>query len=254
MRGEHKLLIYQRVIWVGSSPHARGAHLVSLLGIVQRGIIPACAGSTRSNLTLTRSCWDHPRMRGEHRSKIILPMYVWGSSPHARRARAGNRVCELVPGIIPACAGSTQSVPRRSTISTGSSPHARGAHIKIDNRAARVGIIPACAGSTSDQIIVKGRAGDHPRMRGEHLRPPALPPSAQGSSPHARGARVRLVKEIDLARINPASAGSTCTVNRGKSRVKDHPRMRGEHELNQAINTHPRGSSPHARGAPQARQ
>ena len=31
----------------GSSPHARGAHVGAIKPIVQVGIIPACAGSTR---------------------------------------------------------------------------------------------------------------------------------------------------------------------------------------------------------------
>ena len=115
----------------GSSPHARGARARFGVGgqqlrdhprmrgehkaksgwrIRMEGIIPACAGSTRTGRTFvlmslgssphargarmvpsTRKgfWWDHPRMRGEH----------------AREAAGERRGA----GIIPACAGSTQS-------------------------------------------------------------------------------------------------------------------------------------------------
>ena len=51
--------------------------------------------------------------------------------------------------------------------------------------------------------------GDHPRIRGEHLRSALLTALAVGSSPHTRGA---LDNSGDLARcggIIPAYAGST---------------------------------------------
>ena len=113
---------------VGSSPHARGAHL--RLGCLRGnpGIIPACAGSTSR-----RSPWlawtpgssphargahrrrgtnrpfrrDHPRMRGEHHERTDV--YVHDS------------------GIIPACAGSTSDTAIVTVREMGSSPHARGA-------------------------------------------------------------------------------------------------------------------------------
>ena len=113
-------------------------------------IIPACAGSTRTRAPRDSSvsgssphargardfdnleeptCWDHPRMRGEH--------------PPRAEARAQG------VGIIPACAGSTGARESHSQGSTGSSPHARGAR------------------SDSNAIFIRNR--DHPRMRGEHV-------------------------------------------------------------------------------------
>ena len=55
---------------VGSSPHVRGAqHFRTQVGHIL-GIIPACAGSTLFFSLSFLSCRDHPRMCGEHTSKI----------------------------------------------------------------------------------------------------------------------------------------------------------------------------------------
>ena len=66
MRGEHQMRDEGAVLAGGSSPHARGAPGPSNLNLPVRGIIPACAGSTRAYPTATLSTRDHPRMRGEH--------------------------------------------------------------------------------------------------------------------------------------------------------------------------------------------
>ena len=217
------------------------------------GIIPACAGSTAEARRLAEQALgssphargappmcgvagrffrDHPRMRGEHRQAC---------------AEAGR-----VRGIIPACAGSTQTQPSILQVYRGSSPHARGAlHL-------------------ADPVPAVPR--DHPRMRGEHVPmglrhrlltgiipacagstqgAPTAPGSHTGSSPHARGAR---------------HSRTSC-----RSRPRDHPRMRGEHEVDSLMGfwltgiipacagstglAYERdvtiaGSSPHARGAP----
>ena len=46
MRGEHSILKNRVDNVVGSSPHARGAHILASMNNVLAGIIPACAGST----------------------------------------------------------------------------------------------------------------------------------------------------------------------------------------------------------------
>ncbi len=71
MRGEHAIIGLWNNSEAGSSPHARGAHLVRTLHRLVEGIIPACAGSTGGparGLFLQR---DHPRMRGEHLKKWL---------------------------------------------------------------------------------------------------------------------------------------------------------------------------------------
>ena len=127
MRGEHTDTPSATQRDAGSSPHARGALVAVPLVGEQRGIIPACAGSTNAADvsflsdgiipacagSTTRCCQsfrhggDHPRMRGEHRG---LPRHIQcfqGSSPHARGAPFVRVDGHSVDGIIPACAGST---------------------------------------------------------------------------------------------------------------------------------------------------
>ena len=128
MCGEHRISVNTVSSSAGSSPHVRGAQIVSDFHGLPTGIIPACAGSTFDMIEILRQIGDHPRMCGEH----------------VRR----QSVRQLLTGIIPACAGSTQThrlhdQPRRDhprmcgehgascyqrLFTAGSSPHVRGAH------------------------------------------------------------------------------------------------------------------------------
>ena len=53
----------------------------------------------------------------------------------------------------------------------------------------------------------------------------------KGSSPHARGALDAATLDRFTRGIIPACAGSTSTPFRRRSKSWDHPRMRGEHQL-----------------------
>ena len=107
IRGEHDLYHSQAQHRRGSSPHTRGALLSADLHVVERGIIPAYAGST---LSLRGRRWggsDHPRIRGEHRCPHATASATRGSSPHTRGALAGKLPGGRLRRIIPAYAGST---------------------------------------------------------------------------------------------------------------------------------------------------
>ena len=71
------------------------------------GIIPACAGSTIPPSAGRESGRDHPRMCGEHALTVTATDSRGGSSPHVRGARPEGVKLGGLPGIIPACAGST---------------------------------------------------------------------------------------------------------------------------------------------------
>ena len=168
LRGEHLMSLVCTWSTSGSSPLARGAHLVGDAAQLAIGIIPACAGSTSSWSRFPSWTADHPRLRGEHHLAQLILLGVAGSSPLARGApgrfpqSAGRR------GIIPACAGSTNGAGMRAS-ATRDHPRLRGEHIEMDTRfpscegssplargapapalrhQAQRGIIPACAGST----------------------------------------------------------------------------------------------------------
>ena len=131
----------------------------------------------------------------------------------------------------------------------GSSPHARGAPEISLPKVSNTGIIPACAGSTLSRPTAPQQNRDHPRMRGEHVCAEIVPSRLVGSSPHARGARLKAVDPFSLKGIIPACAGSTRKDERSVSNVRDHPRMRGEHDGKIVDADKLTGSSPHARGA-----
>ena len=86
-------------------------------------------------------------------------------------------------------------------------------------------------------------------MRGEHASASWSVVVLEGSSPHARGARVLLHLLHAQRRIIPACAGSTHAMSGRQRRGEDHPRMRGEHMLQKVGVKCFLGSSPHARGA-----
>ncbi len=229
MCGEHFIISARGLGKTGSSPHVRGA--LSQLQCPCRwlGIIPACAGSTRTLRGFRTGRWDHPRMCGEH---VVLPPFFWtvsGSSPHVRGALVQDFLQGLSTGIIPACAGSTVSWrirrppcrdhPRMcgehnrgssfGQSHKGSSPHVRGARQACDDALQESGIIPACAGSTTVGKTKLLFIWDHPRMCGEHLPDVSLAVPLPGSSPHVRGARPCLPLVAEPCGIIPACAGST---------------------------------------------
>ena len=253
----------------GSSPRARGAPQANAPAADKRGIIPACAGSTRHRGAGAPVPRDHPRVRGEHYSGWSGPRARSGSSPRARGARTYRDKEYQHEGIIPACAGSTmlpevialtprdhprvrgEHIPQLLTglLPAGSSPRARGAPLLGDPRWLAPGIIPACAGSTPRRAGRSVSWRDHPRVRGEHTLALGGKRSTGGSSPRARGA---LDEDGVLRRqrgIIPACAGSTRTCTARVTRRRDHPRVRGEHYSSESMHTPQLGSSPRARGA-----
>ena len=146
-------------------------------------------------------------MRGEHDDVPADVFTGLGSSPHARGTLRVERVGGAVIGIIPACAGNTwwwcgwwccggdhprmrgehHAVVVFNFGVSGSSPHARGTPLSAVHYRSHAGIIPACAGNTIRQHHKSLIHGDHPRMRGEHLRHGRHGGCLEGSSPHARG-------------------------------------------------------------------
>ena len=107
-------------------------------------------------------------MRGEHSGVWRNLCPPSGSSPHARGTPDQGVKEGLERGIIPACAGNTDTMrpvigenwdhprmrgehsrrPCTCGIRWGSSPHARGTQFCPYMKKAPFGIIPACAGNT----------------------------------------------------------------------------------------------------------
>ena len=189
MRGEHVHPSGPEPRHIGSSPHARGAHPRIHEPVLKEGLIPACAGSTR---TPSRSCLSasaHPRMRGEHARYVFSFRMRSGSSPHARGARMAGLPRGTGSTAHPRMRGEHGPSSSTSVFATGSSPHARGAQAEVGGGPGGGRLIPACAGSTWRPRRCWCRRTAHPRMRGEHIVASFHSRGLTGSSPHARGAR-----------------------------------------------------------------
>ena len=134
----------------------------------------------------------------------------------------------------------------------GSSPLARGLHRSVQLHERRVRIIPARAGFTSPTAPRLPPAWDHPRSRGVYPRKSEHFHLAGGSSPLARGLRLKRLRMIGLKGIIPARAGFTRLVVRCGSWLRDHPRSRGVYLDLFRRGIKITGSSPLARGLPDA--
>ena len=269
IRGEHISALISRLDRLGSSPHTRGARLATAGAAGGRGIIPAYAGSTPPRASRTSGTKDHPRIRGEHDCEFHHETGLAGSSPHTRGAPVRGDPARGAKRIIPAYAGSTrlwrpcrrrrgdhprirgEHSPSRTkcTLRSGSSPHTRGAPERAGGPPAAQGIIPAYAGSTWRCRWMRLPCWDHPRIRGEHVTVYSFVASANGSSPHTRGAPRGLRRRAPHSRIIPAYAGSTMCPTSPPSPLTDHPRIRGEHRSSASPTILTSGSSPHTRGA-----
>ena len=127
-RGEHVWHSPRRGYRGGSSPLARGAPTHTSPPLGTPGLIPARAGSTSDHGWIDTYCRAHPRSRGEHRRAPFSSLSLRGSSPLARGALHAGAEGMVKVGLIPARAGSTQSLCGRGRPQCGSSPLARGAH------------------------------------------------------------------------------------------------------------------------------
>ena len=176
--------------------------------------------------------------------------------------------CEHGSGIIPAYAGNTLvcgcecyvswdhprvcgehvSSNSQALSNTGSSPRMRGTLGTHYLEQRGFGIIPAYAGNT---IIVVQRfvyVGDHPRVCGEHFQHYYVPLEPEGSSPRMRGTPVTDYQGATYHGIIPAYAGNTLSLMGVDCRLRDHPRVCGEHSVHEMGYWSRRGSSPRMRG------
>ena len=191
----------------------RGALAQVTCDLLATGIIPAYAGSTSGRPSTPRGAGDHPRVCGEHCRTFSCIHHSKGSSPRMRGALVGKAELALARGIIPAYAGSTDGIDRRTlrvgdhprvcgehryTVNqfdkkAGSSPRMRGAQPVVPVFLMLVRIIPAYAGSTWLPWQLADCSRDHPRVCGEHLQQRQGGLVRSGSSPRMRGARLAKV-------------------------------------------------------------
>ena len=250
-RGVYALRMCGRSEIPGSSPLARGLHLLATQSRDNQGIIPARAGFTPPPTPRSPSRPDHPRSRGVYDSCPAVDSPSVGSSPLARGLPLSSPYGSLLKRIIPARAGFTAMArlppveladhPRSRGVygrglggrrrKCGSSPLARGLPAHLNARDMILRIIPARAGFTQYPAGCGAGAEDHPRSRGVYLWRRMRPPSISGSSPLARGLRGDAFVCVRAVRIIPARAGFTIRPLASGTEQPDHPRSRGVYTL-----------------------
>ena len=87
MRGERSVYPNLPARPTGSSPHARGTHIVAAWIGDNGRFIPACAGNAWAGQYPACRGTVHPRMRGERTYRTTKGNSYFGSSPHARGTR-----------------------------------------------------------------------------------------------------------------------------------------------------------------------
>ena len=152
----------------------------------------------------------------------------------------------------PRSRGVYRQPPGSSRASPGSSPLARGLPIWGRVEAARRGIIPARAGFTVPFGSGDEDDGDHPRSRGVYSACRLPRRRTGGSSPLARGLRLHAGTGRLPFRIIPARAGFTQGFVHAPLQAGDHPRSRGVYMSVRWTGARSCGSSPLARGLPDA--
>ena len=252
----------------GSSPHTRGTQAAARRKTTANRFIPAYAGNAAGQLSVSKVCTVHPRIRGERARDRISGEREDGSSPHTRGTLKNLGGFEEAARFIPAYAGNAAGVahalggaqvhPRirgeRATahsaaiFNAGSSPHTRGTPQVPGHRPARHRFIPAYAGNAGRRYGQAPCRPVHPRIRGERWTSSFCPRKAAGSSPHTRGTQFLQHRVFFKQRFIPAYAGNAPGSSASAGRSAVHPRIRGEREYVRGMADAGVGSSPHTRG------
>jgi len=130
----------------------------------------------------------------------------------------------------------------------GSSPRVRGTLKSELNVGALGRFIPACAGNTRLLSSTTQSPAVHPRVCGEHSRALMVHAPLAGSSPRVRGTPPLVRPWCWGRRFIPACAGNTRATCRWRCSGAVHPRVCGEHLVNQTLWGPAAGSSPRVRG------
>ena len=167
-RGENRVIGSPLAILHGSSPLTRGKLKRVGVTLARDRLIPAHAGKTASWRWPSLPVKAHPRSRGENTTSRGSRPRRSGSSPLTRGKRPLRNVKSLQGRLIPAHAGKTLPIQRRSNppgahprsrgensgaaskawVAGGSSPLTRGKLATVLDNQLWIGLIPAHAGKT----------------------------------------------------------------------------------------------------------
>ena len=246
----------------------RGKDSLFLLCPVSRGITPAYAGKSYTQMYLATTARDHPRVCGE-KAAAAAPAHNQSGSPPRMRGKEGVPSGHTLSfGITPAYAGKrsqrragikrqrdhprvcgekTQSRPAFDNIS-GSPPRMRGKGDVVRRFEIAAGITPAYAGKRAAPSGSSMASWDHPRVCGEKRTTESLLSNCGGSPPRMRGKAVYKDIKRAAAGITPAYAGKSHRYAAQQRAGRDHPRVCGEKLNGIQIAARELGSPPRMRG------
>ena len=201
---------------------------------------------------LTRSVWrpsaDHPRARGENRTRPGRDAGLGGSPPRSRGEHQRGQHDRDRRRDHPRARGENGAGGVGTRGRPGSPPRSRGERRgDVDDRVLG-GITPALAGRTLPTTSAREPAPDHPRARGENESMFLPVVSERGSPARSRGEPEQRPARVGLPGITPALAGRTHTRCSETCANPDHPRARGENERITRLAYHILGSPPRSRG------
>ena len=212
------------------------------------GITPAYAGKSFCIPSRLLPDRDHPRVCGEKCIPLTRGHGRQGSPPRMRgKVQLGEIDLQDI-WITPAYAGKSGPCPDRvppagdhprvcgekayslviNGSEWGSPPRMRG---KVRTGCADLtacGITPAYAGKSTRPFSSGHENGDHPRVCGEKAYSLVINGSEWGSPPRMRGKVTGSARAPLNARITPAYAGKSLTIQKMTTRSRDHPRVCGE--------------------------
>ena len=174
-----------------------------------------------------------------------------GSSPRGRGKLRNSLGTLTGMRLIPARAGKTSVISRRSTMPEahpraggenpmraadtpslgGSSPRGRGKHSTATKRMTQYRLIPARAGKTGRMCDRCARARAHPRAGGENAPHRSPKGNRPGSSPRGRGKLRCRACCCRFTGLIPARAGKTPWTSSDTRTPSAHPRAGGENRF-----------------------
>ena len=193
----------------GSSPLARGLQRKRRHSVGWARIIPARAGFTFTEFSISARRKDHPRSRGVYDHVCQKTTDHAGSSPLARGLRPDEMRRHNQRRIIPARAGFTRCCLIRGG-RRADHPRSRGVYDGPEQAGGDVeGSSPLARGLLNPISTSRSVTPDHPRSRGVYNCFVGSVCSCDGSSPLARGLRRQLRGFRVVRGIIPARAGFT---------------------------------------------
>ena len=223
----------------------------SVVAVMPSGSSPLAWGTVRQETRPTDAAPDHPRSRGERWPWLNHFDTQDGSSPLAwgTVALAGRGVGH--GRIIPARVGNGRPCGVRSR-GMADHPRSRGERLHSGDFQEVIDGSSPLAWGTDDTCPRHLSAHlDHPRSRGERSTPSSIHPGQAGSSPLAWGTVQVMDSLVTRGRIIPARVGNGCQPSTSERGRPDHPRSRGERDLDLSSYRHKPGSSPLAWGTAQ---